>query len=145
MHMYKHAHKRLHAVSLLVSLDITCLQYSQCLYNTFVYEVSFIKFKKTSQPPHNHTSYSNQMNRTMRDHNEHWLNENVLSFAWQRSAFKGITAWKSFSYLLLTGNRSSKGRLCRPCLCKKYSGTRTMGFQGPGCIVFGIPCSPMSF
>lgn len=30
--------------------------------------------------------------------------------AWQRSAFKRLTAWQSYSSLLLAGNRSSKGR-----------------------------------
>lgn len=45
---------------------------------------------------------------------------NILSLAWQRSAFKGMTAWQSYSLLLLARNRSSKGRFC---FCAKESGT----------------------
>lgn len=44
----------------------------------------------------------------------------ILSLAWQRSAFKGMTAWQSYSLLLLALNRSSKGRFC---FCAKESGT----------------------
>ncbi|KAG8003882.1 Protein diaphanous-like protein 2, partial [Nibea albiflora] len=56
---------------------------------TFVYQVSFIKFKKTSEPPLTdyRTLYNNEMKRTMKDNNERWLRENRLSL---RQLGKGL-------------------------------------------------------
>lgn len=63
------------------SLHLICLQYSWCWWTevTLVYQVSFMKFRKTSEPPHCHTTYNNKMKRTIKDNNEHWLSENRLS------------------------------------------------------------------
>lgn len=52
-----------------------------------MYKVSFIKFQKTSEPPHYDTLYNNEMKRTMKDNNERWLNENTLSL---RKLGKGL-------------------------------------------------------
>lgn len=53
----------------------------------FVYQVGFIEFKKTSEPPHYHTLCDNEMKRTMKDNNERWLSESRLSL---RKLGKGL-------------------------------------------------------
>lgn len=72
-----HIDTRLNAIlpSLAQSLHLICSQYSLSWWTEviFVYQVSFIKFKKTSEPPHNLTLYNNEIKNTMKDNNEHWL------------------------------------------------------------------------